>query len=425
MERSPLAAARARNNRALRSSVLRSRVLIGMGVASLALAATACSSSSSSSSTPAAASGTSTAAAASTTSPASTTSAASGTGGLVYFMIPDTVPSRYIQQDGPDFQAALEKLDPGVTVKLVNANGNESTQESQARAAIAAGAKALVVVAADPPLSGGLLQIAAQAKVPVIGYENVPIDGQMYAQVEFNPLKAGQLQGKYFAQEVTSGALGATPVTLARLYGNQGDVYDTQMLAGQNQYLAPLINAGKVKVVCSAYTPNWAEASAVTEMQQCLSSTGNKVRAVLGFYDGITQGAIVAISNAHLTAGTAAGDVTVFGGQNPTTPGLQYLIAGQQQDDVIKPFLLEAQAAAQLANAAVRGEKPPASLITQSVNDGSDSVPTAFLNEDYITAGASVGTLINKYVVQTGTDSWSQICTSPITSSSICKSYQP
>jgi D-xylose transport system substrate-binding protein len=397
MKRSHLIGARART----RPRVMRSRVLIGIAAASLALLA-ACSSSSSGSSH----------------------STASGAGGLVYFMIPDTVPSRYIQQDGPDFKAALAKLDPKVTVKFVNANGDESTQEQQARAAIAAGAKALVVVAADPPLSGGLLQIASQAKVPVIGYENVPIDGPMYAQVEFSPLEAGQLQGKYFAQEVTSGALGKYPVTLARLYGNQGDVYDTQMLKGQNQYLTPLISSGKIKVVCQAYTPNWAEASAVTEMQQCLSSTGNKVRAVLGFYDGITQGAIVAIDNAHLKAGTGAGDVTVFGGQNPTTPGLQYLIEGQQQDDVIKPFLLEAQAAAKLANAAVRGQKPPASLITQQVNDGSANVPTAFLNEDYITAGPNVGSLINKYVVQTNTETWAEICTSPITSSSICKTYQ-
>ena len=383
-----------------RSAALGSRVVTGVAVASLALLA-ACSSSGSS---------------------AHTTSAKGG--GLVYFMIPDTVPSRYIQQDGPDFKAALAKLDPGVTVKFVNANGDESTQEQQARAAIAAGAKALVVVAADPPLSGGLLQIASQAKVPVIGYENVPIDGPMYAQVEFSPLEAGQLQGKYFAQEVSSGALGKDPVTLARLYGNEGDVYDTQMLKGQNQYLDPLIKAGKVKVVCQAYTPNWAEQSAVTEMQQCLSSTGNKVRAVLGFYDGITQGAIVAINNAHLKAGAAPGDITVFGGQNPITAGLQYLIDGQQQDDVIKPFLLEAQAAAKLANAAVRGQKPPAALITQKVNDGSDNVPTAFLNEDYITAGPNVGALINKYVVQTGTETWAEICTSPITSSSICKTYQ-
>lgn len=419
MERSPLIEACGR-----KSPRLRSRLLIGAGAASLLLLA-ACSSSGSSASSPSSSSAasTSTGAASSASASSSSTAAAAGSGGLVYFMIPDTVPSRYIQQDGPDFQAALEKLDPGVTVKFVNANGDESTQEQQARAAIAAGAKALVVVAADPPLSGGLLQIAAQAKVPVIGYENVPVDGPMYAQVEFSPLEAGQDQGKYFAQEVTSGALGKTPVTLARLYGNQGDVYDTQMLAGQNQYLDPLISAGKVKVVCQDYTPNWAETSAVTEMQQCLSSTGNKVRAVLGFYDGITQGAIVAIDNAHLTAGPGASDVTVFGGQNPTTPGLQYLIAGQQQDDVIKPFLYEAQTAAQLANAAVRGEKPPASLITQQVNDGTDSVPTAFLNEDYITAGANVGSLINKYVVETGTETWAEICVSPVTTSAICKTY--
>jgi D-xylose transport system substrate-binding protein len=195
------------------------------------------------------------------------------------------------------------------------------------------------------------------------------------------------------------------------------------MLKGQNQYLSPLISDGKLKVVCESYTPNWAEASAVTEMQQCLSKTGNKVRAVLGFYDGITQGAITAVQNAHLTAGPKSGDITIFGGQNPTTPGLQYLITGQQQDDVIKPFLYEAQTAAQLAYAAVRGQSPPPSLITQQVNDGSAQVPTAFLGEKYITAGPDVGALISKYVVGTGTESWAQICTSPITSSSICQKH--
>jgi ABC-type xylose transport system substrate-binding protein len=338
-------------------------------------------------------------------------------------MIPDTVPSRYIQQDGPDFKMALRKLDPKLQVKFVNADGNQATQQSQAQAAIAAGAKALVVVAADPPLSGGLLALAAQHKVPVIGYENVPLDGPMYAQVEFNPLEAGQLQGKYFASEVTSGALGATPVTVARLYGNEGDVYTTQMLKGQNQYLDPLISSGKVKVVCQSYTPNWAESAAVTEMQQCLARTGNKVRAVLGFYDGITQGAITAIENAGLTAGAGPGDIAVFGGQNPTTAGLQYLIEGKQMDDVIKPFLYEAEAAAKLAYAAVRGEKPPTSLITATVNDGKDEVPTAFLNEKYITLSDNVGKLINEYVVKTGTDTWSAICTGAVASSKICKQY--
>jgi D-xylose transport system substrate-binding protein len=350
--------------------------------------------------------------------------ASSAAKGTVYFMIPDTTPSRYIEQDGPDFVAAVKALAPGITVKTVNAGGNQTTQQTQAEAAITAGAKALVVVAADPPLSGGLLAYAKKEHVPVIGYENVPEDGPMYAQVEFNPEEAGVLQGKYFSKEVTSGKLGKYPVTLARIYGNDGDVYNTQMLIGQNKYVDPLVKSGKVKVVCQDYTPNWAETSAVTEMSQCLSSTNNKVRAVLSVYDGTTQGAIVALNNAHLKAGSGAKDVAVFGGQNPTTIGLDYVLTGNQQDDVIKPFIYEAQAAAKLAVAAVEGKAPPSGMVNATVNAGNgNKVPTDFLNEAYVTAGASAAAEINKYVVETKTFTWAQICVGSVKSSAGCKTY--
>jgi D-xylose transport system substrate-binding protein len=394
--------------------VYRRRRVIATGVfASLALTLAACGSSSSQPKT----SGSAGSAAASGGSTASVK-------GDVYFMIPDTTPSRYIQQDGPDFATALKKLAPGVTVQFVNAGGNQTTQQTQAEAAITAGAKALVVVAADPPLSGGLVAYAHKYHVPVIGYENVPEDGPMYAQVEFNPLEAGTLQGGYFAQQVTSGALGAYPVKIARLYGNQGDVYNTQMLVGQNKYVDPLVKAGKVQVVCESYTPNWAEAAAVTEMSQCLSKTGNGVRAVLGVYDGITQGAIVAIDSAHLTAGSGKNDVAVFGGQNPTTVGLDYMLTGEQQDDVIKPFIYEADAAAKLTATAIQGKEPPAGMINAKVDAGQNNlIPTDFLNESYITAGSNVAALINKYVVQTNTFSWAQICVGSVISTAGCQQY--
>ena len=47
---------------------------------------------------------------------------------LVYFMAPNTTPTRYIQQDGPDFKKAIEKLDSNVEVKFVNAGGSSATQ---------------------------------------------------------------------------------------------------------------------------------------------------------------------------------------------------------------------------------------------------------------------------------------------------------
>src|SRR5690348_10445771 len=59
---------------------------------------------------------------------------------LVYFMAPNTTPTRYIEQDGPDFKKALEALDPDVEVKFVNGGGDSATQLSQANAAISAGA---------------------------------------------------------------------------------------------------------------------------------------------------------------------------------------------------------------------------------------------------------------------------------------------
>jgi len=137
----------------------------------------------------------------------------------VVFMAPNTTPTRYIQQDGPAFEKAMKALDPNITVQFVNANGDSNTQLSQANAAIAAGAKALVVVAADPNLSAGLLQAAEQASVPVIGYENPPIKGKMYAQVVFDPKKVGVQQAEYFADQVKSGKLGTKPVKVARQFG--------------------------------------------------------------------------------------------------------------------------------------------------------------------------------------------------------------
>ncbi len=354
---------------------------------------------------------------------AATLTAASSPSGTVDFMIPDTTPSRYIEQDGPDFAAALKKLAPGVTVKLVNAAGDQTTQQSQAEAAISAGAKALVVVAADPPLSGGLLAYAHKHNVPVIGYENVPEDGPMYAQVEFNPEQAGALQGKYFAHEVTSGALGKTPVKLVRLYGNDGDVYDTQMLIGQNKYLNPLIKSGKVDVVCQSYTPNWAESAYVTEMAQCLSKTSNGVRAVLGVDDDSEEGSIASIQAAHLTAGSGPKDIAVFGGQNPTVVGLDQMLMGEQEDDVIKPFLFEADAAAKLTVAALKGEPAPKSLVNATVNAGNNNeVPTDLIGEDYV-SGSNVAAQINKTVVLTKTFTWAQICVGAVTSTSGCKTY--
>lgn len=334
---------------------------------------------------------------------------------LVYFMAPNTTPTRYIQQDGPDFKKAIEKLDSNIEVKFVNASGDSSTQLSQANAAIAAGAKALVVVAADPNTSASLLEAAANAKVPVIGYENPPLKGKMYAQVIFDPEAVGVQQATYFASQVKAGELGAKPVKVARFYGNKGDVYTTDMLKGQDSILKPLIDDGTIKVVCEDYVKDWAPNNAQTATDQCLTKTQNKVDAILGFYDGITAGSIASLKSKNVK-------IPVYGGQNPELTGLQYMLTGDQQDDVLKAFSVEAEAAAKITLAAINGEQPPSDLVKDTVDNGGTQVPTAKLGSTliHLEKGQDPGIAVQK-AVDLGIFTWKQICTGPAKDTATCK----
>ena len=240
----------------------------------------------------------------------------------------------------------------------------------------------------------------------------------MTSQVIFSPRSAGEVQGKYFAAQVNAGKFGSGPVKLARLYGNKGDVYTTEMLAGQNQYLQPLIDSGKIQVVCEDYVTNWDPADAQSKMEQCLTKTQNGVTAVLGFYDGITSGAIAAM--------TAKGvKIPVYGGQNPELIGLQYMLTGQQEDMVMKNFGDEAKVAAQLAAAALQGKPAPKPPVNTTVNNGVANVPTASISVDYfyLTPGQDIGATIDKKVVKQGIFTWAQICTGVAANTATCAKY--
>lgn len=335
--------------------------------------------------------------------------------GLVYFMAPNTQPDRYIHQDGPDFAESMKELAPGVEVQQDVADGTSATQQSQVETAIANGAKALVIVAADPPSSGGLLEVAAAAGVPVIGYENVPLEGPVTSQALFSPSSAGEQQGQYFAEQVESGALGETPVPIVRLYGNKGDTYTTEMLKGQNKYLQPLIDSGEIEVKCENYVKEWDPKVAQADMEQCLSKAP-EVRAYLGMYDGDVAGAIAALQQRGMR-----GKVKVYGGQNPELTGLQYLLTEDQQDEVYKPYPELAQAAAELTVAALNGEEPPASLINTELNNGVEDVPTAEIETQYGHLGEGTPASLVQKAVDWGMFTWEEVCTGEAAKTKACK----
>jgi D-xylose transport system substrate-binding protein len=348
-----------------------------------------------------------------TASAASNGSRAAGLSGTVAFMIPNAAIPRYANSDAPALRAAFKKYAPGLKLQVINGLGDPQKQLQQAETAINQGVKAIILTAADPNLSGGILQKAAAAKVPVVSYEHESLDGPLFAFVVFDPFSAGDVQGKYFAQAIASGKLSKVrkPVRIAWIYGNKGDNYNTQMLKGQSKWILPLVKAGKVKVSCQYYTPAWDPAKAQAEMEQCLTKTQNGIDAVLGFYDGITQGAIAALQAQNL-----AGKVPVYGGQNPELSGLQYMLAGWQEDNVLKPYSREADTAAKLVVAALNGKTAKSTgLINGTYDNKAEQVPLANLPVMHIVRGQE------GLAVKFGVFTWKQICVGVAAKTATCK----
>ena len=171
--------------------------------------------------------------------------------GTVYMMLPNYTTVRFVQKDAPAFVAAMKKYAPNLKVEVVNGESNPQEQQQQVEAAITAGVKAIVLIAADPSLASGILNAAKKAGVPLIAYEHEATGGPVTYYTQFGALKVGQAQGKNAAAALSQGG----PYKIARLYGNKGDFYTRATKEGQDQYLDPLIKDKKIEVVCEDYVP--------------------------------------------------------------------------------------------------------------------------------------------------------------------------
>lgn len=299
--------------------------------------------------------------------------------GTVTLLLPNTTTTRFIQHDGPAFVAAMKELAPGITVDVVNAEGDAAKQLQQAETAILNGTLGLVLVSADPALSGAVLETAAGSEIPVIAYEHESLDGPVDYQVIFDPLKVGEAQGEYFGENLPTAASG--PVKVARIYGNNGDNYTTKVKEGQDETIDALVAAGTVEVVCEDYAAGWDPANAQQILEQCLTQTGNGIDAVLVSNDGTASGAIAALEGQQLS-----GKIPVYGGQDANLDAVRYILQGLQTSTVFKDYALEGQTAAGLMVDVLTGTEPSADVVNATFANGYADIPAAYLGVQSIDA---------------------------------------
>jgi D-xylose transport system substrate-binding protein len=295
----------------------------------------------------------------------STTSSTGGgeASGKAAVLLPDSKSSvRWETVDRPLLQKAFE--DAGVEVTIQNAEGDKSTQQQQAEQAITNGAKVLLLVNLD---SGSGAAIAANAKsqdVKVIDYDRLTLDGDSDYYVSFDNEQVGKLQGEGLVD-----CLGETNgQAIAELNGSPTDNNATLFKNGYDSVLDPLYKDGKLKKAADQSVPDWDNQKALTIFEQMLQKTSNKIDGVLAANDGLGNAAISAIKSRKL-------DQIPVTGQDATLQGIQNIVNGDQCMTVYKAIEKEANAAAEIAIALLKGETPD---VSDEIDNGKKTIPARF-----------------------------------------------
>src|SRR5262245_29066101 len=289
----------------------------------------------------------------------------------IALLLPESKTARYESKDRPLFEAKLKALCSSCQIIYSNANQDAAQQQSQAEAALTNGANVLVLDAVDGAAAATIATKAKQQNVPVISYDRL-ITGTPAVNyyISFDNVAVGKLQGTSLLQALS----GKTNASVVMINGAPTDNNAKLFKQGAHSVLD-----GKVTVAKEYDTPDWSPNQAQTEMSQALTALNNKVDGVYAANDGTGGGAIAAMKAAGVKP------LPPVTGQDAELAAIQRIVAGEQYMTVYKAIKQEAEAAAELAVALVKGNAPAAGVVNGNVANGLKDVPSILLTPVAVT----------------------------------------
>jgi len=324
------------------------------------------------------------------------TGGSGGGGGKIALLLPETKTARYETQDKPLFEAKVAELCSNCEVLYSNADQDAAKQQSQAEAALTNGAKVLVLDPVDSASAAAIANKAKQQNVPVIAYDRLVKDAPITNYISFDNEQVGKLQGQALVDKLK--ADGNASGKIVMINGSPTDNNAGQFKAGAHS----VIDSSGVTVAAEFDTPDWSPDKAQSEMDQAITNLGKD--GFVGVYaanDGTAGGAIAAMKGVGVTP------IPPITGQDAELAGIQRVLSGEQYMTVYKTVKQEAEGAAALAVALVKGEDPPSGLVTTQVDNGQGSVPSVILTPVAVTKAN-----VKDTVIKDGYWTAAQICTS-------------
>jgi D-xylose transport system substrate-binding protein len=289
--------------------------------------------------------------------------------GSIAVLLPDSASSARWETDDRRFlEAAFTEAK--VKFNIVNASGDAAKQVTQAEQAITDGAKVILLVNLDSGSGATIIGKAREAGVKVIDYDRLTIEGDgADFYVSFDNEAVGKLQGEGLVKAVEAAGLKNPRVVV--LNGSPTDNNATLFKNGYDSVINPKFESKEWTKVDDQSVPDWDNQKALTIFEQILTKEGGKVDAAIAANDGLAGSIIAALENQSLKP------IPVTG-QDATAAGIQNILAGKQSMTVYKAIKAEAEAAAGLAVALLKGEDT-SKLATGKVNNGKKDVPSVLL----------------------------------------------
>ena len=267
-----------------------------------------------------------------------------GPNGAIALLLPDAKTARYETFDRPFFEARVEELGD-YRVLYANADQDAAKQQQQAESALAAGAGVLVL---DPVDVGAAVTIVAAANaqgVPVVSYDRLVAGGDLAYYVSFDNEKVGELQATAFVNALElRGDVGGG---ILMVNGSPTDSNATQFAEGAHR----VIDAAGLTVLAEYATPDWSPDKAQEWVSGQVAQYGDDIVGVYAANDGTASGAVSALKAANVSPWP------VVTGQDAELSAIQRILTGDQHMTVYKAIKPQAELAAEVAVALLRGEE--------------------------------------------------------------------
>lgn len=274
----------------------------------------------------------------------------------------DTLEEERWLRDRRMFMDAVEAL--GADVEVMEANGNEALQISQAEQLISKGVDVLVVVPYNAEAAAAIVKKAHSAGIKVISYDRLIKNAEVDLYISFDNEQVGEMQAKAITELVPKGKY-------VYIGGADTDNNAHLIKRGVFKVLQPLIDKGDIKVVFDQWTTNWIPENAFTNMEEALKVNHNEIDAVIAANDATAEEVVKALAAQGL-----AGKIPVAG-QDAELAAAQRVVEGTQTMTVYKPLKVLTEEAAKVALSLAKGEHV---LSNSKINNGKIEVPAILLS---------------------------------------------